>query len=185
MNTLHHGYWTYFVTRKKGYTGWFIFGSILPDIVYYVMFLYLIIRRKAWQVIDDPDPMRSLFGLVHDLFEHPVVFVLRQAGHSVFVWAIVFIIILVWKGRKLSKWTAAAYAWLGHIVIDLLTHVNDAVPMFYPISSYTFRGPVSYWDDDYHAAAFSMVNTTLILLTLIYLIVQKFRKRRSQKVHER
>ncbi|WP_281658473.1 metal-dependent hydrolase [Halobacillus sp. Cin3] len=179
MNTLHHGYWTFFATRKKKYTGWFVFGSILPDIVYYVMFLYLSVSRRAWEVADDENPMRSLFHLVYDLFEHPVVFILRQAGHSVFVWAVVFVVLLVWKGRKLNAWTALAYGWLGHIVLDLLTHVEDAVPMFYPVSSYTFRGPVSYWDDDYHAAAFSLVNTTLIVLSLIYMFVKKVKDKRS------
>lgn len=72
-----------------------------------------------------------------------------------------------------------AYGWLGHIVLDLLTHVEDAVPMFYPVSSYTFRGPVSYWDDDYHAAAFSLVNTTLIALSLLYMLVKKVKDKRS------
>ncbi|RWZ55006.1 hypothetical protein EQV77_12855 [Halobacillus fulvus] len=179
MNTLHHGYWTFFAVRKKKYVGWFVFGSILPDIVYYVMFIYLSVTRNAFQVVDDPDPMHSLFRLIHDLFEHPVVFVLRQAGHSLFIWGIAIVIILLWKGRRLTPWSALAYGWLGHVVIDLLTHVEDAVPVFYPISSFTIRGPISYWDDDYHAGVFSLVNTTLIILSLIYLFVKKWRKKRA------
>ncbi|ARI76538.1 metal-dependent hydrolase [Halobacillus mangrovi] len=177
MNTLHHGYWTFFAARKQKYVGWFVFGSVMPDIVYYVMFLYLAITRNAFQVVDDPDPMRALFGLVHDLFEHPVVFVLRQAGHSMFVWAVVFSVIFVWKGRKLTKWLALLYGWLGHIILDLLTHVEDAVPMFYPVSSYTFRSKVSYWDDEHYAGTFSIINTTLLLLSLLYLFIQKLRKK--------
>ncbi|GEN54407.1 metal-dependent hydrolase [Halobacillus faecis] len=185
MNTLHHGYWTFFATRKQRFTGWFIFGSLSPDIVYYVMFIYLSVRRQAWQVVDDADPMRSLFGLVHDLFEHPVVFILRHAGHSLFVWGIFFVIVLIWKGRELSMWTAFSYGWLGHVILDILTHADDAVPVFYPISSYTFNSPVSYWDDDHYANVFSLVNTFLIAVSLLYLIIGKIRKkRRSQKVHD-
>lgn len=158
----------------------------MPDIVYYVMFLYLSITRKAWQVMDEPSPMRSLFGLVHDLFDHPVVFILRQAGHSLFVWGLAFFLIIVWKGKRLSAAMALLYGWLGHVIIDLLTHVDDAVPMFYPVSSYTFRSPVSYWDNDHYADAFSLLNTTLITLSLLYLLIEKIRKKtRSQKVHEK
>ena len=178
MNTLHHGYWTFFAARKQKHLGWFIFGSLLPDIVYYVMFLYLAITRNAFQVIGDDSPMRSLFGLVHDLFEHPVVFILRQAGHSLFVWGIVFAIVLIWKGRKLTKATALMYGWLGHVILDILTHNQDAVPMFYPVSAYTFHSPVSYWDNDHYAGIFSLVNTTLIALSLLYLFYKKWKRKR-------
>ncbi|MCA1011222.1 zinc dependent phospholipase C family protein [Halobacillus halophilus] len=179
MNTLHHGYWTFFVSRKQKHTPWFIFGSILPDIVYYVMFLYLCISRNAFQVVDDPDPLKSLFSIVHDLFEHPVVSILRQAGHSIFIWMVIFVVVLVWKGRKLTKWSALMYGWLGHVVVDLLTHVEDAVPLFYPVSSYIFRSRVSYWDEDHYAGIFSLINMVLIVLSLVYLIVKKIRKKHS------
>ncbi|WP_176140557.1 zinc dependent phospholipase C family protein [Halobacillus salinus] len=182
MNTLHHGYWTFFATRKQKYVGWFIFGSILPDIIYYVMFLYLAVERNALQVLDDPNPLRSLFYMSFDLFDYPVVIILRQVGHSLFVWGMFFLIIFVWKGRGLSKWTALAYGWLGHVVIDILTHANDAVPMFYPISAYTFHSPISYWDDDHYAGIFNLINTTLILLSLLYLFLRwsykKWKKKR-------
>ncbi|MBH0230908.1 metal-dependent hydrolase [Halobacillus yeomjeoni] len=179
MNTLHHAYWTFFASRKQRFTRWFVLGGILPDIVYYVMFLYLCVERNALQVIDDPDPLRSLFQLVLDLFEHPVVFVLRQVGHSLFVWIVVFVIILFWQGPRLTKWTALMYGWLGHVILDLLTHVEDAVPVFYPVSSYVFRSKISYWDDEYHAEIFSLINMILIVASVLYMLYEKRKRKRK------
>ncbi|MCA0971616.1 metal-dependent hydrolase [Halobacillus litoralis] len=181
MNTLHHGYWTFFAARKKNFLGWFIFGSVLPDLIYYVMFIYLAIERNALQVLGDPDPLRSLFFLSHDLFDYQVVIILRQVGHSLFVWGVFMALVLLLKGRALSKWTALAYGWLGHVVIDILTHAEDAVPLFYPISAFTFHSPISYWDDDHYAGLFNLVNRTLILLSLLYLFSKWCYKRWKQR----
>ena len=67
---------------------------------------------------------------------------------------------------------ALLYGWHGQVIIVILTHVEDAVPMFFPISSYIFRIPVSYWDDGHYAGAFSLINTTLTLVSLIYLFIK-------------
>lgn len=176
MNTFHHGYWTFFATRKQKFTGWFLFGSILPDIVYYVMFAYISIQQNVFQMVGNH---AQIYQLVHVMFEHPVVLLLRQAGHSLFIWAVVSIVVFVWKGRKLTKVSALLYGWLGHVVVDLLTHVEDAVPVFYPISSYTFRSRVSYWDQEHYGDIFSWINTGLILISLLYLLYKKWRKRHT------
>ncbi|MCP3031402.1 metal-dependent hydrolase [Halobacillus sp. A1] len=177
MNTLHHGYWTFFAARKSPYVAWFIMGSIFPDVVYYVMFLYLVIERA--HIFGSTDFSEYLYMVVHELFEHPVVSVLRQTGHSLFIWALIFAALILIKGRKLTKWTAFMYGWLGHVILDLLTHVEDAVPTFYPVSDYTFRSGVSYWDDAHYGGVFSLVNIFLIIISLLYLWVGKRRKNKK------
>ncbi|MFD1020352.1 zinc dependent phospholipase C family protein [Thalassobacillus hwangdonensis] len=181
MNTLHHGFWTYFFIRKKQFVKYFIVGSVFPDLVYYVMFFFIFFKRKAWELLADAPPGYVLHQLVHEMFDNHAVIILRQAGHSIFVWGVVFLIILIWKGRKLTAWHALLYGWFGHIIVDLLTHVEDAVPVFYPVSSLVIRGPVSYWDDDHYGDIFSIVNGVLIASTILYLIGKKLldlRKRR-------
>jgi hypothetical protein len=99
MNTLHHGFWTYFVFRKKKHlVKWFVLGAIAPDLIYFFMFLYLGIQKG----ILSPSLLSDLFKMpmfcfssemsnmalteLHDfileMFQHPFVVVLRFAGHS-------------------------------------------------------------------------------------------------------
>ena len=55
--------------------------------------------------------------------------------------------------------------WAGHVLADSLTHAEDARPVFWPLSGWRFRGPVSYWDRGYHARAFSLFERASLLLS--------------------
>ncbi|MYL32443.1 hypothetical protein GLW08_06695 [Pontibacillus yanchengensis] len=119
--------------------------------------------------------------MAHALFAHPVVEVLRQAGHSFAVWMIFYGMVVFFKGWKLNRWTGFLYGWLGHIVIDLLTHVEDAVPVFYPFSLKVIRGPISYWDDDYYGDVFSLVNGILMAAALLWILIKKVNANRKKR----
>lgn len=184
MNTIHHGFWTYFVLRKrKEVVKYAIFGSIFPDLIYYIMFFYILIFGDVFsaQAIQDLGWGGVIHDLAHALFAHPVVDVLRKAAHSIFVWGLVYGAILFYKGWRLNRWTAFMYGWLGHVIIDLLTHVEDAVPVFYPVSDLIIRGPVSYWDRNHYGAEFSLINTILVIIAIFYLVIKKVnaKKKRS------
>ncbi|MFC0523407.1 metal-dependent hydrolase [Pontibacillus salicampi] len=185
MNTLHHGFWTYVVLRnRKEAVKYAMVGSIFPDIVYYIMFLYILIFGD----ILTADAVNTIgwTGVIHDmahaLFAHPVVEVLRQAGHSIAVWAIVYCFVAYYKGWRINRWTGFLYGWLGHIVIDLLTHVEDAIPLFYPFSDLIIRGPISYWNPTYHGDVFSFINGILIIVAIIWLIIQKVNARSKRSL---
>ncbi|WP_338779467.1 DUF4184 family protein [Metabacillus sp. FJAT-52054] len=183
MNTLHHGFWTYMIfRRKKQFVKYFVIGSMAPDFIYFIMFFYLLLKSLLLNVLGFTETAFSLRSAVHGLFDEPVTIVLRQGGHSLFVWVLAFILIAA-ISRKLwvNAWLAFLYGWLGHILIDLLTHVQDAVPLFYPISDKIYRGPISYYDRDFFGREFSMINTAMIGIAILYLIIEKSRKRRRLK----
>lgn len=176
MNTIHHGFWTYFIFRKKKrLVKYFVFGSILPDIIYYVMFLYMAIKYPI------EENTFELHSIVHAMFDHPIVIVLRQLGHSIIVWLVIMIITLVFTKWKLSPWKALLYGWLGHIVIDLVTHVRDAVPILYPLNDFIVRGPISYWDPNFYGREFSIVHSIFFFSAIIYLIYEKMKAKKSKK----
>lgn len=55
-----------------------------------------------------------------------------------------------------SHWFALALWGLGlaamlHCFSDLPLHVDDGHPHFWPISSWIYQSPVSYWDSNHHA----------------------------------
>jgi hypothetical protein len=89
------------------------------------------------------------------LFEHPVVHVVRVAMHSLFVWIVVFSLISPRSGLKLSPLKAFLWGSLGHVLTNLLTHVEDASPLFWPASDIVIRGPLSYWHPNYNGREFS------------------------------
>jgi hypothetical protein len=198
MNTLHHGFWTYFVFRKKKHlVKWFILGAIAPDLIYFFMFLYLGIQKG----ILSPSLLSDLFKMpmfgfssemsnmalteLHDfilqMFQHPFVVVLRFAGHSLLIWGIISGITFWIKGLKLSPLTALLWGWFGHIITDLLTHATDATPIFYPVSDLIIRSPISYWNPEYYGVEFNIVNNILLFLAILYLIYEFINKVRSKK----
>ena len=134
MNTLHHAFWSYFFFRKKKRqtVKSIVLGGIAPDIIYYVMFLYLLVERSIQKRMN-PDIKWSIHYFVHGLFEHPVVEVLRKLGHSIVIWVIAFILLMILhRGFKLTPLSGFIWGWFLHVVVDFLTHVSDAVPIFYP-----------------------------------------------------
>ena len=183
MNTLHHAFWSYFFFRKKSKRTikYIVIGGIAPDLIYYVMFLYLLIERSI-QKITNPDINLSVHYFIHGLFEHPVVVVLRQLGHSIVIWLLAFLLLMiVHRGFKLTPFSGFVWGWFLHVVVDFFTHVSDAVPIFYPLSHTIIPGVVSYWNGDYYGAEFSFTHGLLLLSTIIYLIVDRRRTRKVLK----
>ncbi|UOQ93990.1 metal-dependent hydrolase [Halobacillus shinanisalinarum] len=189
MNTIHHGFWTYFIFRKKRQlVKWFVIGSIAPDIIYFVMFLYLGVQKEILTLSLLLDLFKMpMFGFpsdssnmaltqLHDfileMFQHPIVEILRFTGHSLLVWTILSGLVYWRMGFKLSPLKAFLLGWLGHILTDLLTHATDATPILYPLSDLIVRSPISYWNPDYYGKEFNIVNNILLVLATVYLIIR-------------
>ncbi len=181
MNTLHHAFWSYFFFRKKSRrtVKYLVIGGIAPDIIYYVMFLYLLVERSIQKIIN-PEIQLSLHYFIHGLFEHPVVDVLRKLGHSIVIWFIAFILLMIiHRGFKLTPLSGFIWGWFLHVFVDFFTHVSDAVPIFYPINNTVIPGVVSYWNRDYYGTEFSITHGIVLVSTIIYLILER---RRTKKV---
>ncbi|KUP08496.1 hypothetical protein Q75_02415 [Bacillus coahuilensis p1.1.43] len=186
MNTPDHGFWTYFLFRKrKGLVKFFVLGSLLPDVVYYVMFIYLGLTTGLLfdgNALSGPFPFYELTMM---MFNHPVVLVLRQGGHSLVVWLTVFLFTLLVTRLRLTPWMAFVYGWLGHVVTDFLTHVSDAIPIFYPLSHTVIPGIVSYWEPQYYGHEFSIINGLLIVAAILYLLLDWSKSRRVKTITNR
>jgi hypothetical protein len=76
--------------------------------------------------------------------------------------------------RRIVLWFLIG--WAGHTVVDFLTHVNDTRPLFWPISTWEWSSPVSYYDGDHYGRQFFAVNHALMLLTIALLFVKRRRK---------
>jgi hypothetical protein len=130
MTTLHHGFWTYFVFRKKRHlVKWFVLGSIAPDLVHFFMFLYLGIQKRILSPSLFLDLIKMpMFGIssemsnmalteLHDfileMFQHPWVIVLRFAGHSLFYLGDNFRNCLLDKGFKVISFNGSFMGMVG------------------------------------------------------------------------
>jgi membrane-bound metal-dependent hydrolase YbcI (DUF457 family) len=58
---------------------------------------------------------------------------------------------------------AFVLGWAGHVVVDALTHGEDARPVLWPLSGRRFRSPVSYWEQGRHARAFTLVEHAIAI----------------------
>jgi hypothetical protein len=80
-----------------------------------------------------------------------------------------------------TRGTALAFAlgWAGHVVVDALTHGEDARPVLWPASGWRFRSPVSYWEQGRHARAFTLIEHAVTLAVAARLF-QKLGERRGR-----
>ncbi len=63
--------------------------------------------------------------------------------------------------------------WLGHTVVDFLTHVDDTRPLFWPISRWEWSSPVSYYNPLYYGRQFFAASHGLMLLVAALLLFER------------
>lgn len=68
---------------------------------------------------------------------------------------------VAWRARA-STWLAFFASMAVHCVIDLLVHREDAHAHFFPLSSWRFVSPVSYWDPRHYGAVVGLVELVLV-----------------------
>lgn len=73
--------------------------------------------------------------------------------------------------RKIVLWFLLG--WVGHTIADFLTHVDDARPLFWPITDWTWSSPVSYYNPRYYGREFWLAEHGLMLLTILWLLKGK------------
>lgn len=171
MFTFHHGFWIYFITRKHSQVWQFVLGSMLPDYAYLAMAVSLV-----WT---DVMPISELLSLSPILFMtyvplYPWVAQYDLLGHSLVVWSIAFIITLFPGMRTIQ---AFVVGWGTHVFIDALTHAAYTNMLLYPLSRLNIHSPVSYWEQQYFAHEFNLVNSTLMTMAALYLAYEWWRNK--------
>lgn len=178
MFTFHHGFWLYFLTRRHPDVWQFVIGSMLPDYIYFVLLgLMLLNGQVQWHGLFDITPaiMMSFLPL------YPWVVKIDLIGHSAVIWLVVFILALL---PGIRRWRAFVVGWGTHLLLDGITHAEYANFFLYPLSLVAVHSPVSYWEPQYFAREFKLVNGTLIALTTAYLLYHWWHKRRLQREEE-
>jgi hypothetical protein len=94
--------------------------------------------------------------LLHDVYRRPSTAPLHRAAHAV---AGPVLLGLLLRGRA-SR--ALAAGWLAHLAVDAVTHHDDAWPLGWPLTHRVWRSPVSYWQREHHARAFSAAEVLLL-----------------------
>jgi hypothetical protein len=173
MHTLQHGFWVYFFTRRHPRVGQFVLGAVFPDLIDIIGILYLLGTGRLPCNISTLQMSPAV--AVSFLRGLPWVNSVEFAGHSLVVWAGVFALSFT---SLLKRFQPFIIGWGTHVVIDLLTHVEHAPYLFYPVSWLQIPGIVQYWDIKYHGLEFRWLQDVLTGIAIFYLLYE-YSKRRT------
>lgn len=113
-------------------------GGLLPDLS-----LYLLVGVSLFALRISP---RTVFGELYFSDGWQTVFAI---DNSILLWSMC-VGFGVWSGKR---WLSIlGFACLLHIALDLPLHHDDGRAHFWPLTSWVFESPVSYWDSRHHAA---------------------------------
>ncbi len=166
MNVYAHGLWMVYLTRGRTWRRWAVLWGVMPDLAYIpLLFAYHV--AHGWT--------RSAHMLAWDwAWQHPLTIV----PHTVTGCAVGLAIV---RWRRPEWFTAVAVGWGSHVVIDALTHVSDAYPLFWPLSDRRFPSVVSYWEAEYYGRQFFLVNHVLMGLIGALVVASWVVRRRTPR----
>ncbi|AZR73127.1 hypothetical protein BBF96_06850 [Anoxybacter fermentans] len=191
MNTFSHGIWVYFFVRRRRLAKPAVLGAIFPDLLYSIPLIFytaktqiwridflrkfLLVPFKGWDGAFSEIEIKQIHNTLTRLFVLPPVHYTRLITHSYIIWGIVML--FAWYLGK--KWLIAFnWGWLTHIFIDMLTHVDDAIPYFYPVWNRIIRGVVSYWNPEYYGTYFATANYLIIMVMILVMIREWWGRRK-------
>lgn len=131
MNIIAHGLWGAALTPKNQFhkVKWTVFWSIFPDLVWVTPFI--------------PFLLLTGFRIPLDFASAPIWFFhLYGFGHSLVVWAVMFVIGLLLKKKRVLP----LLFWLFHILADIPGHTHFTTPFLYPFSTVMVTGFFSWTD---------------------------------------
>jgi hypothetical protein len=150
-----------------------LWGSVAPDLalwglsiggmIYYRFMLNWSLEQTGAMMFDTLYFHHPLWIISHNFLHAPIVLLLGLG------WA--------WRGSRRESdrvrcWFLSFFsACLVHSIIDILTHVDDGLLLFFPFNWQTrFRSIISYYDDRYYGREFSVFERAINLFFLIYLL---------------
>jgi hypothetical protein len=175
MYTFHHGFWLYFLARRHPLVWHFVIGSMLPDYVYFILIAVLLAQGRLY--------FADLLQLTPATFmtflpQYPWAIQIDLIGHSVLIWGAAFCLSLL---PAFSRAQALVVGWGTHLLLDGVTHAAYVNFFLYPLSLLGVHSPVSYWEPEYFAKEFKLVNGTLLSLVGVYLFYHWWKKRRNEE----
>ncbi len=156
MDYFAHGFWSYIIFHKTKKIFWAVFFGLMPDNMSWAFYFFYNIFTG--QLLERPYP-----ELVPDW-----VFILYGISHSVIIWGVVILsLYLLLKNIPVYVFAAPIA-----LLMDIPTHSREflPVPFLWPLSDWKFPG--FSWGNGW----FMLINYSLIIGCLIYIIIKKKRK---------
>ncbi|MFT6658464.1 metal-dependent hydrolase [Maritalea sp.] len=124
-----------------------VFGGFFPDLSLFVMFV--VGRMPGSQITNlwrKPDGM---------YWQEPWQFLSALSNSFPIYIAALLIFLLLLRSAPKSRvvWLSLVLfvlAGLTHILVDFMTHADDAHVQFWPFSGARFNSPISYWQSQYY-----------------------------------
>jgi len=125
-------------------------GALLPDLSLYLM--------AGWHFLVLGTPANVIFGQLYFSENWQSVF---RVDNSIILWGIGLALGLMAKRPAVIALCAAA---LLHLGLDFLFHHDDGRAHFWPVNTWIFQSPVSYWDPAHHGRLVGWLEITLSLI---------------------
>jgi hypothetical protein len=141
-------------------------GALLPDAAMFVFFGQGLLQET---------PQSQLWN---EAYWQPGWQAVFAIFNSVPLYAVLLVISLALSRNLPGAAFAVAFslAALLHLAADFPVHAEDAHAHFWPISTWRFHSPVSYWDHDHHGAWVGLAESAMGL-TCAWLVGRRFRQR--------
>jgi len=132
-----------------------LLGGLLPDVSLYVMagvsiFILGIAPNVVFSELYFSDSWQLVFSI----------------DNSFLVWLVVLAMAFYFKSPFFIVLTSTA---LLHLVCDFALHNDDARVHFWPLSTWRFESPLSYWDSNHHARFVAPIEAVITAIALLYL----------------
>lgn len=142
-----------------------LWGALVPDLPIMLMF--------AWEKLV---MARPLDVIRYDIYVNSLWTTVTDALNSIPFILIGLLAALVFQ----SPWFKLFFiSMVGHVVLDLPVHIEDAHRHLFPFSDYKFISSFSYWSSDHHAQLILMIEI-LLLVASSYIL---WRRRASRLGH--
>jgi hypothetical protein len=145
VQTAAHAYWTWRLARGRPRGGWAVLGAVAPDVPAIGIAAALLLRGVPREAV------------LEEVYQRPGRRQLHRAAHSMFAPALMAL-----AARRSRAGRAVAAGWAGHLAVDYASHHTDAWPPLWPLRRRGWPSPLSYWEPDHHARAWSAAETIAV-----------------------
>ena len=145
---------------NRALLGGALLGGLLPDLSLYLMAGYaLFVLQLSTDVV---------FGQLYFSDTWQLVF---SIDNSFVIWGVACALAVKIKRPFFIALSSAAVL---HLLCDFTLHNDDARAHFWPITDWRFFSPVSYWDNNHHAAYVAPLEGLLASVAAVYLLSSKY-----------
>lgn len=157
--------------EKPNLTKWAAIGGMFPDLLMYIFLpLYLLLGYDLsiiWGEIYFSDLWQPYFNSSHSFVVYVMLFILGLCWYKFYLKE--SLNLKNFLDKPIFVFLAGAFL---HILFDFFVHSSDAYAQFYPLSTWRFHSPISYWESDRYGHIVGILDTLAVSI-FIYLTTKK------------